>query len=102
VRDQPNLLQLTIPSVSQAFIELSSLYLCCTSRGVLNSSLSMKNYSRRFHLLLYLEEIQMEVDIRKYDLRNQTMTQDQGNRTLLILKVKSPHVLFDENDDFWD
>ncbi|XP_072237821.1 putative helicase mov-10-B.1 [Leuresthes tenuis] len=56
-------------------------------KSVLNSSLSMKNYSRRFHLLLYLEEIQMEVDIRKYDLRNQTMTQDQGNRKLLILKV---------------
>uniref|UniRef100_A0A4W6EJ02 RNA helicase n=1 Tax=Lates calcarifer TaxID=8187 RepID=A0A4W6EJ02_LATCA len=48
---------------------------------------SMKNYSHRFHLLLHLEEIQMEVDIRKYDLHNQTMTQDQSNRKLLKLRV---------------
>uniref|UniRef100_A0A669CCT7 RNA helicase n=1 Tax=Oreochromis niloticus TaxID=8128 RepID=A0A669CCT7_ORENI len=48
---------------------------------------SMKNYSHRFHLLLHLEEIQMEVDIRKYDLHNQTMTEDQGNKKLLKLRV---------------
>uniref|UniRef100_A0A7N8XQX8 RNA helicase n=1 Tax=Mastacembelus armatus TaxID=205130 RepID=A0A7N8XQX8_9TELE len=47
----------------------------------------MKNYSHRFHLLLHLEEIQMEVDIRKYDLHKQTMTQDQSNRKLLTLGV---------------
>ncbi|XP_044071008.1 putative helicase mov-10-B.1 isoform X2 [Siniperca chuatsi] len=56
-------------------------------RGLLNSPLKMKNYSQRFHLLLYLEEIQMEVDIRKYDLHNQIMTQDQSNRKLLTLRV---------------
>ncbi|XP_047440152.1 putative helicase mov-10-B.1 isoform X2 [Mugil cephalus] len=54
-------------------------------RGLLNCALNMKNYSHRFHLLLHLEEIQMEVDIRKYDLRGQTMTRDQGK--LLTLKV---------------
>lgn len=59
-----------------------------TSRGLLSCPLKMKNYSHRFHLLLHLEEIQMEVDIRKYDLLNQTMTQDQGNRKLLKLRVK--------------
>uniref|UniRef100_A0A3Q4GL09 RNA helicase n=1 Tax=Neolamprologus brichardi TaxID=32507 RepID=A0A3Q4GL09_NEOBR len=58
-----------------------------TSRGLLSCPLKMKNYSHRFHLLLHLEEIQMEVDIRKYDLLNQTMTQDQGNRKLLKLRV---------------
>lgn len=47
----------------------------------------MKTYSSRFHLLLHLEEIQMEVDIRKYDLRNQTMTLDQSNKKLVILNV---------------
>uniref|UniRef100_A0A8C5DLP8 RNA helicase n=1 Tax=Gouania willdenowi TaxID=441366 RepID=A0A8C5DLP8_GOUWI len=51
------------------------------------NSLKMKNYSHRFHLLLYLEEIQMEVDIRKYDLHNQTMNQVQGDRKLLTLRV---------------
>lgn len=29
----------------------------------------------------------MEVDIRKYDLYNQTMTLDQNNKKLLTLKV---------------
>lgn len=48
----------------------------------------MKNYAHRFHLLLHLEEIQMEVDIRKYDLHDQTMTQDRSNRRLLILRVR--------------
>ncbi|XP_074537209.1 putative helicase mov-10-B.2 [Halichoeres trimaculatus] len=56
-------------------------------KNLLNSSLSMKTYADRFHLLLYLEEIQMEVDIRKYDLQNQTMTPDPSNKKLLILQV---------------
>ncbi|XP_056886470.1 putative helicase mov-10-B.1 [Takifugu flavidus] len=56
-------------------------------RGLLQSALQMKTYSSRFHLLLHLEEIQMEVDIRKYDLYNQTMTLDQSNKKLLTLKV---------------
>uniref|UniRef100_A0A665T4T5 RNA helicase n=1 Tax=Echeneis naucrates TaxID=173247 RepID=A0A665T4T5_ECHNA len=61
--------------------------LCCASRNLLSCSLKMKNYSHRFHLLLHLEEIQMEVDIRKYDLHNQTMAPDQSNRKLLTLRV---------------
>lgn len=61
--------------------------LCHRSRGLLQSALRMKTYSSRFHLLLHLEEIQMEVDIRKYDLYNQTMTLDQSDKKLLTLKV---------------
>uniref|UniRef100_A0A667WJK6 RNA helicase n=1 Tax=Myripristis murdjan TaxID=586833 RepID=A0A667WJK6_9TELE len=56
-------------------------------KSLLNCPLKMKNYAHRFHLLLHLEEIQMEVDIRKYDLHDQTMTQDQGNKKLLVLRV---------------
>ncbi|XP_078105163.1 putative helicase mov-10-B.1 [Sander vitreus] len=56
-------------------------------KGLLNSPLKMKTYSHRFHLLLHLEEIQMEVDIRKYDLHNQTMTQNQSSKKLLTLRV---------------
>ncbi|KTG43417.1 hypothetical protein cypCar_00007987 [Cyprinus carpio] len=47
----------------------------------------MKNYTERFHLLLHLEEIQMEVDIKKYDLYSKTMTLDKSNKKLLILIV---------------
>ncbi|XP_043098693.1 putative helicase mov-10-B.1 [Puntigrus tetrazona] len=56
-------------------------------RRVLDSELCMKNYTERFHLLLHLEEIQMEVDIKKYDLYGKTMTLDKSNKKLLILKV---------------
>ncbi|XP_030634044.1 putative helicase mov-10-B.1 [Chanos chanos] len=67
-------------------------------RELLDSTLSVKNYSKRFHLLLHLEEIQMEVDITKYDLSSQTMTPDPRNKKLLILQVpgvaeKRPSVL---------
>ncbi|XP_016312825.1 putative helicase mov-10-B.1 isoform X1 [Sinocyclocheilus anshuiensis] len=56
-------------------------------RRVLDSQLCMKNYTECFHLLLHLEEIQMEVDIKKYDLYGKTMTLDKSNKKLLILKV---------------
>ncbi|XP_054906170.1 putative helicase mov-10-B.1 [Poeciliopsis prolifica] len=56
-------------------------------KKLLESALDMKYYSLRFHLLLHLEEIQMEEDIKNYDLYNQTMTKDQGNKKLLVLKV---------------
>ncbi|XP_034021907.1 putative helicase mov-10-B.2 [Thalassophryne amazonica] len=55
--------------------------------NLLKCPLKMKNYAHRFHLLLHLEEIQMEVDIRKYDLHSETMTQDQNNKKLLTLTV---------------
>uniref|UniRef100_A0A8D0DC94 RNA helicase n=1 Tax=Sander lucioperca TaxID=283035 RepID=A0A8D0DC94_SANLU len=65
----------------------TSLLLLQRDVGLLNSPLKMKTYSHRFHLLLHLEEIQMEVDIRKYDLHNQTMTQNQSSKKLLTLRV---------------
>uniref|UniRef100_A0A671YUB4 RNA helicase n=1 Tax=Sparus aurata TaxID=8175 RepID=A0A671YUB4_SPAAU len=63
------------------------LYVYFTSRGLLDSSLRMKTYPHRFHLLLHLEELQMEVDIKKYDILNQTMTQEKSNKSLLTLRV---------------
>uniref|UniRef100_A0A8C5MCQ5 RNA helicase n=1 Tax=Leptobrachium leishanense TaxID=445787 RepID=A0A8C5MCQ5_9ANUR len=54
---------------------------------LLFSKLDFSNYGRRFSLLLHLEEIQMEVDIRKYDRDNEEMTRDPRNKTLLILDV---------------
>lgn len=56
-------------------------------KNLLSCPLKMKNYAQCFHLLLHLEEIQMEVDIRKYDLRNEPMTLDQSNKKLLVLHV---------------
>ncbi|CAB1461141.1 unnamed protein product [Pleuronectes platessa] len=58
-----------------------------TVKRHLRGPLQMKNYYHRFNLLLHLEEIQVEVEVGKYDLHNQTMTRDPSNRKLLTLKV---------------
>ncbi|XP_060925046.1 putative helicase mov-10-B.1 [Limanda limanda] len=58
-----------------------------TVKSRLRGPLEMKNYSHRFRLLLHLEEIQVEVEIGKFDLHNQTMTRDESNGKLLTLKV---------------
>ncbi|TNN76493.1 putative helicase mov-10-B.1 [Liparis tanakae] len=56
-------------------------------KGLLSSSLEMNTYAQRLHLLLHLEEIQTEVDIRKYDLRDQVLTRDQCDNKLLTLRA---------------
>ncbi|XP_027750964.1 helicase MOV-10 isoform X2 [Empidonax traillii] len=52
--------------------------------SLLEAPLQADNYQKKFQLLLNLEEIQMEVDIRRYDMQDVTMVQD---RDLLVLKV---------------
>ncbi|XP_054641470.1 putative helicase mov-10-B.1 isoform X2 [Dunckerocampus dactyliophorus] len=61
-------------------------------RETLECSLTFENYSDKFHLMLYLEEHQMEVDIRRYFIPNSqmkfaTMERDRYNKKLLILKI---------------
>ncbi|XP_027716180.1 helicase MOV-10 [Vombatus ursinus] len=55
----------------------------------LKTSLSWRNYEEKFRLLLYLEELQMEQDIRSYDLESVPMILDptERNPQLLILEV---------------
>ncbi|MGH0176189.1 UNVERIFIED_CONTAM: hypothetical protein FKN15_072115 [Acipenser sinensis] len=56
-------------------------------RSLLESQLDFENYKERFQLLLHLEEIQMEVDIKKYDLHNAVMYPDPQQKRFLILHV---------------
>ncbi|KAM3872352.1 putative helicase mov-10-B.1 [Diretmus argenteus] len=62
-------------------------------KALLESPLSRENYSERFHLLLYLEELQMDVDIKKYNIPNgkdtehAPMFRDTNNKKLLVLEV---------------
>uniref|UniRef100_A0A8C4TZI7 RNA helicase n=1 Tax=Falco tinnunculus TaxID=100819 RepID=A0A8C4TZI7_FALTI len=53
-------------------------------QSLLEAPLQAENYKQKFQLLLHLEEIQMEVDIRRYDMQDVPMVQD---RTLLVLNV---------------
>ncbi|XP_068454650.1 putative helicase mov-10-B.2 [Clinocottus analis] len=70
-----------------------STYICDKRRAVLESPLSWENYTEKFQLLLYLEELQMKVDIKRYNIPNSEeedyaiMRRDQSNKKLLILKV---------------
>uniref|UniRef100_A0A8D0A321 RNA helicase n=1 Tax=Sander lucioperca TaxID=283035 RepID=A0A8D0A321_SANLU len=62
------------------------------SLALLESPLSWENYSERFQLLLYLEERQMEVDIKRYNIPNSekehaVMVRDRNNKKLLVLEV---------------
>lgn len=59
---------------------------------MLESPLSWENYTEKMQLLLYLEELQMEVDIKKYNIPNNdkeyaTMVRDPVNKKLLVLEV---------------
>ncbi|XP_019402364.1 PREDICTED: putative helicase MOV-10 [Crocodylus porosus] len=56
-------------------------------RSSLEAPLQFGNYTEKFQLLLHLEEVQMEVDIRRYDLQDTPMVHDPNNNQLLILKV---------------
>ncbi|XP_071751362.2 putative helicase mov-10-B.2 [Centroberyx gerrardi] len=62
-------------------------------RALLESPMSKENYSKRFELLLYLEELQMQVDIKRYNIpinddeEHATMFRDLINKKLLVLKV---------------
>lgn len=53
--------------------------------SLLEAPLQAENYQKKFQQLLHLEEIQMEVDIRRYDMQDVTMVQDRG---LLVLDVR--------------
>ncbi|XP_062999361.1 helicase MOV-10 [Elgaria multicarinata webbii] len=52
----------------------------------LKATLQFDNYSKKFCLLLHMEEIQMEVDIHRYDMHGVPMVAD-NDRKLLVLKV---------------
>ncbi|XP_040905865.1 putative helicase mov-10-B.1 [Toxotes jaculatrix] len=63
-----------------------------TRRALLESPLSWETYTEKLQLLLYLEELQMNVDIRKYNIPNRdkeysVMSRDPVNKTLLVLEV---------------
>ncbi|KAG7332537.1 hypothetical protein KOW79_004371 [Hemibagrus wyckioides] len=77
---------------------------------LLESPLDFYNYTERFEILLYLEERQMEVDIKAYDKQDVTMKPDRHNKKLLVLEVpgvsenrpsvlRGDHLLLTKSDD---
>ncbi|TNN84298.1 putative helicase mov-10-B.2 [Liparis tanakae] len=82
-----------IPARMNQLIQSLKLSTYCDQRALLESSLSWENYTEKFQLLLYLEELQMEVDIKRYNIPNSenkehaVMWRDPVNKKLLILEV---------------
>uniref|UniRef100_A0A672H426 RNA helicase n=1 Tax=Salarias fasciatus TaxID=181472 RepID=A0A672H426_SALFA len=62
-------------------------------KALLESPLSWERYSEKFQLLLFLEELQMVVDIKRYNIPNDekedpaVMYRDTVNKKLLVLEV---------------
>ncbi|XP_028266397.1 putative helicase mov-10-B.1 [Parambassis ranga] len=83
-----------IPSQMNQFINLLKQcpHYSDRRKTILESPLSWENYTEKFQLLLYLEELQMEVDIRRYNIPNSerdnaVMTKDKSNKKLHILEL---------------
>ncbi|XP_041656201.1 putative helicase mov-10-B.2 [Cheilinus undulatus] len=85
--------QYRIPSfMNQLIKSLKSTIFSDKRKDLLESPLSWENYCEKFQLQLYLEEQQMEVDIKRYNIPNNdrqeaTMTRDPNNKKLLVLEV---------------
>ena len=45
----------------------------------------MWNHKEKFDALLFVEEMQMEVDIRRFDMKNAQMTQESQNHLGLMV-----------------
>ena len=56
-------------------------------RDLLSSDLCAENVQKKFDLLMFIEEVQMEVDIRKYDMSSAPMEVCRYNPKLFVLEV---------------
>ncbi|XP_064604898.1 putative helicase MOV-10 [Liolophura sinensis] len=56
-------------------------------KSLMEKPLNEDTYDKRFAYLLNFEEIQMEVDVRKYDMEDVTMKRFPGNSKCLLLEV---------------
>ena len=54
----------------------------------MEKNLNFDNYKEKFCLLLHVEELQMQKDIRNYDMKGVVFQQERGDRRFLILEVE--------------
>lgn len=78
-----------LPDPSSSYPPLPPTSHTVTARAKLETSLKCRNYEKKLQLLLHLEELQMEHDIRHYDLESVPMNLDpvSQNPKLLTLEV---------------
>ncbi|XP_048065716.1 putative helicase mov-10-B.1 isoform X1 [Megalobrama amblycephala] len=61
-------------------------------KSLLESDLDFLNYNKRFDLLLYLEEDQMRLDIKRYNKKDVSMKKDDQDRRSKLLVLELPGV----------
>lgn len=83
LRDLLPSLQRSIFTVPQEVAEI---------KARLELTLRWRNYAEKLHLLLHLEELQMEHDIRHYDLESVPMTWEAADKRPPLLTLKVPGV----------
>ncbi len=55
--------------------------------ALLESELTMANYSSKFHVMLHLEEMQQGIDMETYDMDAASLARCKQNKQLLSLNV---------------
>uniref|UniRef100_A0A8C6P322 RNA helicase n=1 Tax=Nothobranchius furzeri TaxID=105023 RepID=A0A8C6P322_NOTFU len=77
--------------VNQLIKSLKQPHHSDSRRTLLESPLSWENYTEKFQLLLYLEESQMNLDIKRYNIPNEdskfAVLKRDKNKKLLVLEV---------------
>ncbi len=56
-------------------------------RERMEKKLNFDNYKEKFSMLLHVEELQMQKDIRNYDMKGVVFQQERGDRRFLILEA---------------
>ncbi|KAM3872357.1 putative helicase mov-10-B.1 [Diretmus argenteus] len=65
----------------------SSIGKLSRDKVMVESPLTWKNYSQKLHLLLFLEEVQLERDMKKYNMVNVPLVRDEDDTKLFLLQV---------------
>ncbi|KAM3858874.1 putative helicase mov-10-B.1 [Diretmus argenteus] len=65
----------------------SSIGKLSRDKVMVESPLTWKNYSQKLHLLLFLEEVQLERDMKKYNMVDVPLVRDEDDTKLFLLQV---------------
>ncbi|KAF6293265.1 Mov10 RISC complex RNA helicase [Rhinolophus ferrumequinum] len=88
----PSRLRQLLPSLLQGTSIFTAPKEIAEIKAQLETALKYRNYEVKFRLLLHLEELQMEHDIRHYDLESVPMTWDPVAQNPRLLTLEVPGV----------
>ncbi|XP_036198908.1 helicase MOV-10 isoform X2 [Myotis myotis] len=88
----PSCLRRLLPTLLQGRSIFTAPKEIAEIKAQLETSLKCRNYQRKFQLLLHLEELQMEHDIRHYDLESVPMNLDSVSQNPKLLMLEVPGV----------